>query len=90
MPGLDAALGLAADRAVDPARYAIGGLSPRLAVRPKDRSEVVEALRAAGRDRLSVLPGEPAWLWHRSPRPNLRRSDRPTALDAIVEYDPRT
>jgi len=89
MPSLDAALGLAPDRAVDPARYAIGGLAPRLAVRPKDRGEVAEALRAAGRDRLSVVAwGAGVALAH---EPSPERYDAAidlAALAAIVEYDP--
>jgi FAD/FMN-containing dehydrogenase len=89
MPGLDAALGLAADRAMDPARYAIGGLTPRLAVRPKDRGEVVEALRAAGRDRLSVVPwGAGVALAHEPAPERYDVAIDLTALAAIVEYDP--
>lgn len=89
MPSLDAALGLSAERTVDPSRYAIGGATPRLAVKPANRGEVVEALRAAGRDRLSVAPwGAGVALAH---EPSPGRYDVAidlTALDAIVEYDP--
>jgi len=74
---------------MDPARYAIGGLAPRLAVRPKDRGEVVEALRAASRDRLSVVPWGAGVALAAEPAPE--RYDLAldlTALDRIVEYDP--
>ena len=53
---MSATLGLHAERGVDPARYALGGLAPRWALRPSSVDEAVEALRAAARDRLRVLP----------------------------------
>lgn len=50
------ALGLDAARALDPAAFAIGVVTPRIAVRPSSREELSEALRAAARDGLAVVP----------------------------------
>jgi FAD/FMN-containing dehydrogenase len=82
-------LGLDRSRQVDPSAYAIGGQAPRVAVRPADRDEVAEMLRAAHRDRLSVVPwGGGVALpfvaapWRYSVALDLR------ALDRLIEYDP--
>jgi FAD/FMN-containing dehydrogenase len=88
MSGLSAAA-LAGARAVDPARYALAGSPPRLAVRPADRAELAEALRAVARDRLAVVPWGAGVALAREPVPP--RYDLAidlTALDRIVEYDP--
>lgn len=81
--------GLDAARQADPAHYALSGVAPRAALRPATREEVAEALRAAARDRLAVVP------WGGGV--GLARADAPGrydlaidlgALDRIVEYDP--
>src|SRR5215470_19416646 len=89
MPGLDATLGLPAARTMDSARYAIGGVAPRVAVRPAERGEVVEALEAVARDRLSMVPwGAGVALAHEPAPERYDVAIDLTALDAIVEYDP--
>lgn len=76
-------------RAVDPARYALAGRAPAAAVRPADRDEVVEVVRAAARDRRTLVPwGGGVALAH---EPAAGRYDLAldlTGLDRIVEYDP--
>ncbi len=76
-------------RAVDPAAYALGGRPPRAALRPASAAEVAEALRAAGRDGMGVVPwgGGTAIARERA----LERYDLALdlgALDRILEYDP--
>ena len=78
-------LGLDAARAADPARYAIGGVVPRAAVRPATREEVAEALKAASAGKLAAVPWGGGAGLAREPAP--ARLDL-TALDRIVEYDP--
>ena len=76
-------------RALDPARYPIGGTVPRLAVRPADREEVAEVMRAAARDRLAVVPWGAGVALAREPAPP--RYDLALdlgALTRLVEYDP--
>jgi len=76
-------------RAVDPSRYGAPGSTPRTALRPASREEVAEALRAATRDGLRVIPfGGP-------PDPSLAADLPPydlaldlSALDRVVEYEP--
>jgi glycolate dehydrogenase FAD-binding subunit len=83
------ALGLGHSRTVDPVRYALGGLTPRHAVRPADRDEVAEALRAAASDRLAVVPWGAGVSLAREQAP--ARYDLALdlcGLDRIVEYDP--
>jgi len=82
-------LGLDAARAADPARYAIGGVVPRAAVRPATREEVAEALKAASAGKLAAVPWGGGAGLAREPAP--ARYDLAldlTALDRIVEYDP--
>ena len=83
------ALGLDSARSVDPAQYGAPDRTPRFAVRPASREEVAEALRAAARDQLTVIPfggpPEPSRL------PELPPFDIAldlSALDRVVEYEP--
>jgi len=86
---MSATLGLDAARAVDPARYALGGLAPRWALKPSSVAEVVEALRAASRDRLRVLPwGGGTRLGRAAPTGAYDVALDLGALDRIVEYEP--
>jgi glycolate dehydrogenase FAD-binding subunit len=81
--------GLAAGRSVDPARYALGGRAPGLALRPTDRDEVSEALRAADRDGLAVVPwGAGVALAQEPAPPRYDVALDLSALDRIIEYDP--
>ena len=86
---MSATLGLDAARVCDPAGYAMSGRAPRHAVRPASREELCEALRAAARDGLGVVP------WGGGVA--LARESAPQAFDValdtrgvarIVEYDP--
>lgn len=82
-------LGLDAARAVDPSAYSISGATPRHAVRPATREELVEALRAATADDLKVVPWGGGVSLHMIEPP--QRYDVAidlTALNRIVEYDP--
>lgn len=82
-------LGLDAARAVDPARYRLGAATPRVALRPASRDEAVEAIRAAARDGLALVPWGGGVTLAREPAPP--RYDVAldlAALDGIVEYDP--
>jgi glycolate oxidase FAD binding subunit len=86
---MSATLGLHAERAVDPARYALGGLAPRWALKPSSAEEVVEALRAASRERLRVLPwGGGTRLGRAAPTGGYDVALDLGALDRIVEYEP--
>ena len=83
------ALGLDSARSLNPARYGAPDRTPRFAVRPASREEVAEALRAAARDQLTVIPfggpPEPSRL------PELPPFDIAldlSALDRVVEYEP--
>ena len=81
--------GLTPSAAVDPAAFAIGGVVPRLAWRPADADQVAEAMRAASRDRLAVVPWGAGVALAHEPAP--QRYDVAldlSALDRIVEYDP--
>jgi glycolate oxidase FAD binding subunit len=74
---------------MDPAGYLLAGRPPRLAVRPADRGEVIETLRAAARDRSSVVPwGAGVALTRESAPERYDLAVDLSALDAIVEYDP--
>ena len=89
LSGAVVTLGLDAARAIDPARYAIGGGAPRAAVRPASREEAAEAMRAAARDGLHVVPwgGGVALPFETAPAHYDVALDL-SALDAIVEYEP--
>jgi glycolate oxidase FAD binding subunit len=84
-----AALGLDSARALDPSRYGTPGAAPRLALRPATREEVVEALRAAARDGLAVVPfggpPDPALV---ADLPRFDLALDLSALDRVVEYEP--
>jgi len=81
--------GLAPSRVVDPAAYALGGVAPRLALRPADREEVAEAMGAAARDGLRVVPwGGGVALAHQPPPARYDLALDLTGLDRIAEYDP--
>jgi FAD/FMN-containing dehydrogenase len=81
--------GLGTVRGADPARYALGGRAPRFAVRPTDRDEVVEAVRAANRDGLALVPwGAGVALAHEPAPPRYDLALDLSGLDRIVEYDP--
>lgn len=83
------ALGLDGARAVDPARHAIGGRAPAHAVRPASRDEVAEVLRAASRDRLTVVTwGGGVELSAAGPPDRYDVALDLTALDRVIEYDP--
>jgi glycolate dehydrogenase FAD-binding subunit len=80
---------LLAASSVDAAPYALGGRTPKLALRPAGRDEVCEALRAAARDGLAVVPWGAGVALRHEPAP--LRYDLAldlSALDRIVEYDP--
>ena len=82
-------LGLDRSRQADPAAYAIRGQVPRVAVRPADRDEVAETLRAAARDHLAVVPwgGGVGVPFVPAPRRYSVALDL-RALDRVIEYDP--
>lgn len=84
-----ATLGLDAARAADPARYALAGVAPRAALRPATRAEVAEALKAAAREGLAVVPwGGGAGLAREAVPLRYDLALDLAALDRIVEYDP--
>jgi glycolate oxidase FAD binding subunit len=74
---------------VDLSRYAIGGVLPRHAARPATREEAAEALRAAVRDGLGVVPwgGGVALPFESAPERYGLALDL-GALDSIAEYEP--
>jgi len=80
---------LDADRAVDPAAYALGGRAPRLALKPTSADEVASALAAASADGLRVVPWGGGTRIPRDHAPE--RYDVAldlSGLQRIVEYDP--
>ena len=86
---LTATLGLDAARALDPARFAIGGRAPRLALRPAGRDELTEALRGATREHLAVVPwGGGVGLARMAPPARYDLALDLTALDRVVAYEP--
>jgi len=86
---MSATLGLDAARACDPARYALGGIAPRQAVRPTSREEVAEVLRAAAAERLTVLPwGGGVALTRERAAPAHDVALDLSGLDRVIEYDP--
>ncbi len=84
-----ALLGLDSARAVDPSRYGATGRAPRVALRPATREEVAEAVRAAARDGLTVIPfgGSPESSFLAELPPYDLALDL-SALDRVVEYEP--
>jgi len=84
-----ATLGLDAARALDPASFAIGGVTPRLAVRPTTREELSEILGACSRDRLAAVPwGGGTSLALMAPPARYDVAIQMSAFDRIVDYDP--
>ena len=82
-------LGLDAARAVDPSAYSISGATPRHAVRPATREELVESIRAAATDDLKIVPwGGGVSLHMVGPPARYDVAIDLTALNRIVEYDP--
>ncbi len=80
---------LDAARTQDAARFAMGGVAPRLALRPQSREEVVEVVRACGRDGLQLLPWGGGITLSREQAP--KRYDIAldlTGLTAIIEHEP--
>ena len=75
--------------ALEASPYALGGLTPRLALRPGSAADVAAALQVADRDGLAVVPWGGGTLIDRSRAPE--RYDLAldlSGLDRIVEYDP--
>jgi glycolate oxidase FAD binding subunit len=90
LTGVAPALGLDAARAADPSRYAIGGRAPRVAVRPATGDELSEALRAAARDGLAVVPwGGGTSVVLDAPPERYDAALDLTGLDRVIEYEPQ-
>jgi glycolate oxidase FAD binding subunit len=82
-------LGLASARSLDPAPYGAQGRAPRFALRPESREEVVEAMRAAARDGLSVIPfGGPPDTSVLAGLPPFDLALDLSSLDRVIEYEP--
>jgi glycolate oxidase FAD binding subunit len=82
------ALGLDTARAVDPARFRLGGTAPRAALRPATRGEVAEAVRAAARDGLAIVPwGGGVALAHEPAPARYDVALDLSALDRVIEYE---
>ena len=80
---------LDADRAVDPAAYALGGRAPRLALKPASAEEAASALAAASADGLRVIPwGGGTHVAERQAPDRYDVALDLSGLDRIVEYDP--
>ena len=74
---------------VDTATHAMSGEAPRQVVRVTRREEVAEAIRAAARDGLRVVPwGGGVALAHETAPARYDVALDLTGLDRIVEYDP--
>ena len=86
---MSATLGLDAARALDPSGYSMSGTLPRFAVRPANREELSEALRASTSDRLGVVPwGGGVALSRESAPSNFDVALDLRALDRVIEYEP--
>jgi glycolate oxidase FAD binding subunit len=86
---LSVAVGLDAARSLDPARHAIGGRTPRLAVRPVSQAEAIEVVAAAARDRLALVPwGGGTSLTHAMPPARYDVALDLSGLKAIVDHQP--
>ena len=84
-----AVLGLDSARAADPAAYGPPGRAPRFALKPASREEVVEAMRAAEREGLTVIPfGGPLEAAHAAELPPFDLALDLSALDRVIEYEP--
>ena len=81
--------GLEALGTLEASPYALGGMAPRLALRPGSAADVAAALQVADRDGLAVVPWGGGTLLDRTRAPE--RYDLAldlSGLDRIVEYDP--
>ena len=80
---------LDAERAVDPAAYALGGRAPRTALKPASADEAAAALAAAATDGLAVIAwgGGTRIARDRAPERYDLALDL-SGLDRIVEYEP--
>ena len=86
---MSAALGLDVARVTDPAEYAMSGRPPLLAIRPANREELGEALRAATRESLGVVPwGGGVALARENAPPRYDVALDLRGLDRVVEYEP--
>lgn len=81
--------GLGPARVLDPAAYGGAHHAPRWALRPSSREELVEAVKAAARDKLRMIPwgGPPAEPLGDALPPYDLALDL-SALDRVVEYEP--
>ena len=80
---------VASTTVLDPERFAIAGMTPRAAIRPASREELAEALAAAARDGLAVVPWGGGVALGREAAPE--RYDVAidmTGLDRVVDYEP--
>ena len=80
---------VASTTVLDPARFAIAGMTPRAAIRPASREELAEALAAAARDGLAVVPWGGGVALGREAAPE--RYDMAidiSGLDRVVDYEP--
>ncbi len=83
------ASGIVTERAIAPERFAIAGVTPRLAARPRDRDELCEIVRAAARDGLTIVPwGGGTAIDRMSALSSYDLALDLTGLDRVVEYVP--
>jgi glycolate oxidase FAD binding subunit len=81
--------GVAGSSGLDNTAHAMRGVAPRQVVRITRREELVDAMRAAARDGLRVVPwGGGVALTHESAPVRYDVALDLTGLDRIVEYDP--
>lgn len=80
---------LAAGRALDTARYALGGAPPAHAIRPASAEEAAEIVRACAADRLALVPwGGGVALEREAFAGRYDVALDLTALDRLTVYDP--
>lgn len=76
-------------RTQDPQRFSMGGVTPRLAVRPESSDEVVEVVRACGAAQLALLPwGGGISLSREQAPPRYDVALDLTGLARVVEHEP--
>lgn len=76
-------------RGVDPAKFAIGDAVPARAVRPADRDELCEIVRACAREALAIVPwGGGTACGHGDAPERYDVAIDLTALDRVIEYEP--
>ena len=81
--------GIVGARAIAPERFAVSGMMPRFAARPRDRDELCEIVRAAASDGLVIVPWGGGTALEREAAP--ARYDLALdlgALNRVVEYEP--